>query len=172
MRLKVDLTNENGSLWISSSKLGGFLHLYFFATVVLVMDLCVNRSDAEETTRKEEIREAIETLEKAKKQSVAANMFLNSLMTALRKHSIRIRGHHGEDEQSSSSISRGENRSSPRVDYNSYATSEKQVDQAFSDIDFEVIWQSFMNSGVNNDPNSWNPLLNELELCMQGIEEQ
>ena len=43
IQLRQELTLEPESLWIANSRLCGMLQLFFYATVVLVMDLCVNR---------------------------------------------------------------------------------------------------------------------------------
>lgn len=154
MKLKIDLTTENGSLWISSSKLGGFLHLYFYATVVLVMDLYVNRAAGEERARKDEIQAAIETLEHAKQQSVAASMFLDSLMAALRKHSIRLQSHHqggrGRDEIAPEVTAAGD---VPRVASHAFDRTVLNLDdQPLIDIDFDALWQSgYFQAGANKN---------------------
>lgn len=174
MQLKLDLTEEHGSLWISSSKLGGFLHLFFYATVVLVMDLCVNRAAGDYDARKEEIREALQTLEQAKQQSVAASMFLDSLVAALRKHSIRLQMHHHDDDNNNDRT--GDNMANSgeiltNAVNNATVTTDLD-DQNWEGIDFDALWQSYVESGLDTDPHSWDPLITDLEACVQGIAEE
>ena len=72
IRLRSELVDEPGSLWIANARLCGILHLYFYATMVLVMDFCVNRTVGYEEERKAEIQAACKTLEDAKEQSGCA----------------------------------------------------------------------------------------------------
>jgi hypothetical protein len=90
IQLREELMQESASLWIANTRLCGILHIFFYATVVLVMDLCVNRGSMCETARKVEIQQACRTLEEAKQQSAAAGMFLDSLLAILRKHRIKL----------------------------------------------------------------------------------
>lgn len=173
MQLKLDLTEEHGSLWISSSKLGGFLHLFFYATVVLVMDLCVNKAAGEFDSRKEEIREALQTLEQAKQQSVAASMFLDSLLAALRKHSIRVQAQHQEDGSQSGVADAGANDIPAVLPPNPYQGQPITglEDPNWNELDFDALWQSYIESGLDADPHSWDPLISDLEACVNGIAE-
>lgn len=70
-------------------KLGGMIQHVFYATVVLVMDLCVNR-DEEYERRTEEVREALQVIEDAKKDTPRGVQFYDSLMTVLRKHHVKL----------------------------------------------------------------------------------
>ena len=74
IRLRRKLSEEPGALFVANARLCGILHLYFYATMVLVMDLCVNKTAGGEETRKAEIQEACKTLEEAKQQSGAAGI--------------------------------------------------------------------------------------------------
>jgi hypothetical protein len=78
MQIRKDLAIEDAHLWIASSRLVGILHLYFYATMVLVMDYCVNRDAGCELARKSEIHEACKALEEAKQECGAAGMFFDS----------------------------------------------------------------------------------------------
>lgn len=72
-------------------KLRGLMHHMFLATVVLVMDLCFNRTDGEEDHRKNGVAAALRMLEEAKDESVSVSKFLDSLCEALRKHHVRFK---------------------------------------------------------------------------------
>lgn len=62
----------------------------FCATIVLYMDLYVNRTLGSETERKYEIQRALQIIEDAGAQSTAAANFIGTLMKILHKHRIRI----------------------------------------------------------------------------------
>ena len=57
IQLQKCLAEEDETLWINSSRLCGILHLFFYATMVLVMDFCVHRDAGCELGRKAEIQD-------------------------------------------------------------------------------------------------------------------
>ncbi|KAL9080115.1 MAG: hypothetical protein Q9157_001075 [Trypethelium eluteriae] len=65
----------------------GLLGGVFMASIVLLMDLCVNRSPQREDQRGE-IVEAFRILEEAKQESETTSKFVDSLMFILRKHKV------------------------------------------------------------------------------------
>lgn len=66
IKARTDLSTQNNTLWLANTKLSGILHLYFYAVLVLLIDLCVHRSSGDEEARKAEIKEACQTLEEAR----------------------------------------------------------------------------------------------------------
>ncbi|KAK5099021.1 hypothetical protein LTR70_000857 [Exophiala xenobiotica] len=71
-------------------KLVGLLHHMFLATIVLVMDVCFNRTDGKDDLRSTDVATAIKMLEEAKEYSVSVQKFLDSLMEALKKHHVGL----------------------------------------------------------------------------------
>lgn len=129
---------------------------FFYATVVLLVDFCVNRDIVDEAERGEEIQRALKTLELAKQRSVTAGLYLDSLMAALRKHKIRLelRRHEGSESavfdpvgNPSSTLSGG------------FETGKESVP---ADFDLDELWQSYINSEMTID---WGPLLDDLQTC-------
>lgn len=98
IKARNDLATKADIIWLANSKLSGVLHLYFYAVVVLLIDLSVNRSAGDEKARKAEIHDACKTLESARHQSVPAGLFLDSLMAVMQKHRIRLQGMEGSQE--------------------------------------------------------------------------
>ncbi|WPG98498.1 Hypothetical protein R9X50_00128900 [Acrodontium crateriforme] len=110
LRLRT-MTLDTGPM-VSRVPLNIFLHHFFSAILMLIMDLCVNRTNDNNHTNNtttnnndndndndiqlqqqeqqqqkwDEIKSACTILEAAKDQSAAAGIFLDSLLTILRKH--------------------------------------------------------------------------------------
>jgi hypothetical protein len=69
-------------------KFCGLLAGLFMASIVLIMDLCVNKSSVQYAIQRTEAAEAFRILEEAKKESGTAAKFVDSLMHILRKHKV------------------------------------------------------------------------------------
>lgn len=65
------------------------LHI-FYATVVLVMDICVNTGGEDDSQRLEEVREALNIIEQTKDASEMGAQFSDSLVAVLRKHHVKL----------------------------------------------------------------------------------
>jgi hypothetical protein len=160
------LQEEEGSLWIANARLCAVLHLYFYATVVLVMDLCVNRGEECEKSRLQEIREACKGLEDAKRQSSAAGLFLDSLLTILRKHRIRTEG---KDCPNSigASLDAGDRSNTLVNDVRSCSQAVDTVlapgDAAMGEFDLDSLWQTYVGAELAWDPQSLDALITDIE---------
>lgn len=166
LQLRKDLVDEQRSLWITSTRLVGVLHLFFYAIVVLVMDLCINRAAGNEEARKAEIQEACKMLEQAKRQSDAAGMFFDSLMAILRKHRIRLHNyeHCGQVDSTSPRLAAVEaNALGPGSSYGIDQQASSNVEEPFSNMDFDELWQSFVGLDSTFDPTNWDALLKDIE---------
>lgn len=165
MQIRKDLAVEDSHLWIASSRLVGILHLYFYATMVLVMDFCVNRSTGCELARKSEIQDACKALEEAKRESGAAGMFLDSLTAILRKHSIRLQS----TEQVSDYLNSAGNPKAAGADALAPGvnTQPGPSEAAAGEVDFDQLWQSYVNLEASIDPQSWDALLSDIEHLYQ-----
>ncbi len=60
------------------------------ASIVLLMDLCHNKSSPQHDKQRVEIAEAFRILEEARHESETAAKFLDSLMQVLRKHKVSL----------------------------------------------------------------------------------
>lgn len=155
------LSNDLSFLYVSSSRLNDILHHFFYATVVLVMEYCINKGFGEEAATKTEIQDACKTLEAAKNQPGAAGMFLDSLMAILRKHQVKLQGQdHLVDV----------NESVPVVPVHSdtLASVPKGIgewnnDSFMSTSDFDQLWQSFIDLD-SVDTQTWDDLMNDIEM--------
>ena len=87
---------ESSGLCIATRfKFLGLLLGFFMASIVLLMDLCHNKSSPQQEERRGEIAGAFQTLEEARHESETAAKFLESLMHVLRKHKVSPPQHTG-----------------------------------------------------------------------------
>ena len=77
---------ESGLLLATRYTLLRLLGTVFMASIVILIDLCCNKSSSQQEKRRGEIAGAIRILEEAKHESATAAKFLDSLMHILRKH--------------------------------------------------------------------------------------
>lgn len=173
IQIREEIMLEGSTLWIANPRLCSVLHLLFYATVVLVMDLCVNRGEECETTRMEEIRRACKPLEDAKRQSAAVGMFLDSLMTILRKHRIRLEGKELSSTSTTTNIAAVDTNTladvnecpattiqgCPHHPYNAETTGLEET----NDLDLGDVWQSYVGMEFAWDPQSWDALISDIE---------
>ncbi|KAI7176773.1 hypothetical protein KC352_g24070 [Hortaea werneckii] len=128
------------------------------------MDLCVNKAAGNEEDRKLEVQEACKILENARERFGAANAFLESLMTVLRKHGVRFL----RDSTVSQPIPSTEN----WTDAASYCLQpptqqhgSQNLNDPFSDpLSFDNLWRSYFDMGSQIDPQSWNDIFNDLDM--------
>lgn len=80
---------ENSGLCTATRyKFLGLLVAVFMASIVVLMDLCHNKSSSQQEEQRGEIANAIRILEEARHESETAAKFLDSLMHILLKHKI------------------------------------------------------------------------------------
>lgn len=162
---------EYGSVLAANLKLTGIVYHIFMAIIVLVMDLCFNKSHGDDNVRKAEVMDAFKILEEAKSQSRMAKEFLDSLMDILRKYKVRL--HHPPE-------SLAENASHPCL-----GPSETQAYQDLGGAngetgmpyslwpprdnpqhylsDFDEIWTEYVELGPNMNMPEWDNLFSDLD---------
>jgi hypothetical protein len=173
IQLQKNLAEEDGTLWINSSRLCGILHLFFYATMVLVMDFCVHRNAGCELARKVEIQDSCRKLEEAKEECGAAGMFLDSLTAILRKHRIRLQNAEQVQDYLNSAgnpkaaeanaLAPGSNNALPE------SFTGAQVD-GLANLEFDDLWQSYIDLDASIDPESWAALVSDIENLYQGAD--
>jgi hypothetical protein len=89
-RLVIQTESRLGNSGIAATryKFLGFLVAVFVASIVVLMDLCYNKSPSQQEKHRAELAEAIRILEEARHESETAARFLHSLMHVLRKHKV------------------------------------------------------------------------------------
>jgi hypothetical protein len=85
--IQTELQLENSDFCkFTRLKFMGLLLGVFMASIVLLMDLCLNRSSPQQEKQRGDVADAFRILEEARDQSVTAAKLLDSLMHVLRKH--------------------------------------------------------------------------------------
>lgn len=158
IKARKDLASHENFIWLANTKLSGVLHLFFYAVVVLLIDLCVNRSAGDEEARKAEIKEACKTLEEARHQSVPAGMFLDSLMSVMQKHRIRLQGQDSAGEGLSAPMSMP----AQPLPLGSSVAHGELPEEYVPNLDFDEIWQSYTNLDFG-DAQDWDALMRDLD---------
>lgn len=157
IKARGDLTTGS---WLANTKLSGILHLFFYAVVVLVIDLCVNRTAGDVAARKAEIKEACKTLEDARHESVPAGMFMDSLMAIMQKHRIRLQSQDGPE-----TLMQGVD-CPPSMPFSLAGASlhDELPDEYVPNLDFDEIWQSYTNLDFC-DAQDWDALMCDLDFA-------
>lgn len=152
-------------------KLRGLMHHMFLATVVLVMDLCFNRTDGEEDHRKEGVAAALRMLDEAKDESASVQKFLDSLCEALRKHHVRFK----DELRHQAALSPGGTRSqmsflqpwltgqNPQLGPTIVPSSSLPNGAQTTMPGFEDAWQEMAYAGGLNGMPDWDQLFSELD---------
>lgn len=74
----------------------GLLVSVFMASIIVLMDLCHNKSSSQQEEQRGEVADAFRILEVARQESEMAARFLDALMHVLRKHKVSPPKHSGE----------------------------------------------------------------------------
>lgn len=170
------LNQEKRGAVLPIARLNFVLYHVFMAALTLALDLCFNKSatEAEDQSRRAELKEACLMLEESKTEMPAANRFLTPLMELLRKHKIQLQdaGLHNQY------LTPPESTGTPVVQTtyagSSYA-SQSMMTQAQNasegntaiasnpDLDFDGLWQEFINMVPDSSAPGWNDLLADFD---------
>ena len=155
------LEKEEIPFALARLKYCGALYCMFMAVLVLILDLCFNKSEnnaQEEETRKSEIMVACDILEKSREHSGLADKLLESLKTVVRKHEVSL----PNLENMASNTNGNPNLVAPGS--NQVVVEEAQnVPEAHGLSYFDEIWQSFDGGNPQIDVMDWNSLFLELD---------
>lgn len=173
IRLMRLFQRESDTAFTSNIKLfrmTGVVHHVFMATIVLVMDLCFNKSD-DDTERKAEVMEACKVLEETGSQSPLARGFLDSLMGVLRKHKVRLHNLPGDNVDNTSLINATALSGSQNILQIPAASQMQQLPSSFLPQDnsqnylsaFDEIWKDYVELGPNMDMPEWDSLFSDLD---------
>ncbi|KIX07653.1 uncharacterized protein Z518_02306 [Rhinocladiella mackenziei CBS 650.93] len=165
---------EYQSILVASVKLTGVVHHVFMATIVLVMDLCFNKTAGDDAERKAEVREACKILEDVKCQSRMAHEFLESLMDILRTHKVRLHNNPPPGDSTEEGIL-PDSTGMPQRGNGLSTTPAGQERQSYDDSwpppdnpqnylsDFDEIWKDYVEFGPNMDMPEWDNLFSDLD---------
>ena len=166
------LWTEQSYVTLAHSKLCGVIHHVFYAIVVLVMDLCMNPNAGAEDFRKAEIRETCKILEDVKERSVVAKLFWDSLVAILRKHKVKLQcdapqivdaaiAEPDDGQMNSNPVAHGY---IEQAQYGVHALETSAFNSnATGELNFDDLWQDFLDPRPNTDQQYWTALFNDLE---------
>ena len=171
IRQKRLVENQHGTVLAANVKLTGVVYHVFMATIVLVMDLCFNKSEGSDAARKAEVMEACKILEEAKAQSRMASEFLESLMDILRKHKVRL--HNPPCDKPEKGVCQDAVPPGAQVHTDANAVVEQEAQQfnpwPMQDnpqnhlSDFGEIWKDYVEFGPNMEMPEWDTLFSDLD---------
>ena len=138
----------------------GILPHFFYATIVLVMDACVNRHGGGPATSEQqaEIRQACDILEFARSSSPMAGVLLDSLMAVLHKYAVRL---DARDQASDGAL--------PPMhgfDFSSSMALNVTMQENDAGAGFDALWQTYFDPTVDAGSLEWDALFNELDAQM------
>ncbi|TVY83734.1 putative transcription factor lepB [Lachnellula suecica] len=152
---------------IVTAQMGIAVHFMHLALVVLVMDLCFNRGEADEALIKAEVRAGLQVFEDTKHISPLLGQFLSSLRHTLQKHKVYLndplaptgKGFVSVDEGNSDTFNSS---ADDTMDFVQHEISGNGLDIAL-DPSFDEFWQTAMQSEPNLDLEAWDNLFSALD---------
>ena len=163
-----DFPGDNSS-WIVMARMGIAMHFMNFAVVVLVMDLCFNRHEADEAEVKAEVRSALQLFEDNKHASPLLGRFLSSLRHVLQKHQVyltdrrNVTANHGSNAANVPGPNPFVYLDSDRPQYTDPTVDALGPDLGL-DSSFDDFWQDVMQGEPNFDVLAWDNLFSELDM--------
>lgn len=161
---------ETSQGFMAFLNLGGQLSHVFYASFVLVMDLCVNKNSNNDN-QVTEVHDAIKVMEEARTSSRVASSCYESLMEILRKHQVNLPSlavavgrSNGKGSQDIPFDLRDKHAGlAPDVQGSSTSTyADSDLDMINGGDASEDIWQDYLFNGPSLDPQSWEAVLNDL----------
>lgn len=162
------LSKESLPFVLARLRFSGVLHCVCMAIIVLLMDVCLNKSlrPEDDQERREEIFHAFKILEEAKGQSPFAGKILKSFYAVLWRNKVTLPDTNGktdrmENENQLSPSESSTDSTLPTVSSGDNNAEDNPLDPTLPS--FDDIWQTFDS---NVDPTSifdWNSLFAELD---------
>lgn len=163
-----DLREHNSSSSVTE-RMGMAVHFTHLALVVMVMDLCFNKGEAEEAEIKTEVKAALQMFKEASNISPLLGRFLSSLEDVLRKHNIKLM----EPSTTTSDNVAGFAGDITLDGFNNPSTDEQMQftqlgldmqDPGFAlNTSFDEFWQIAMQDEPNPDSLTWDNLFSALD---------
>jgi hypothetical protein len=167
---------ETGAINGTLFPFAGLLLGVFMASIVLFVDLCLNKSHGQENIHREEVCKALQVLESARNESETIARFVDSLTEILRKHKISPRenvlhsaqGHSsGMDQNMEMSTVRGVPSNLLTPESTSYIclNNREMGTASMGDEDLSMYFQDLTHNfgqGLASDQYDWDNILSDL----------
>ncbi|THZ50651.1 hypothetical protein D6C90_02405 [Aureobasidium pullulans] len=167
------LNQEKRGMVLPIARLNFVLYHVFMAALTLALDMCFNKStsEAEDLSRRTELKEACMMLQESRTEMPAADRFLGPLMELLRKHKIQLQDAGSQNPYPTPSESAG----TPNVQaggmslavHDQDTATQVQSQQSNTDwtsslapeLDFDGLWEEFINVVPDSNASGWDDLL-------------
>ncbi|KAB8269075.1 hypothetical protein BDV30DRAFT_230164 [Aspergillus minisclerotigenes] len=167
IELKALMDHDMASLASAHVRLATFLHNYFLATAVLVMDLCLNKEGGSSEDRRQEIVDACRVLQEAEATSPMASRFLKSLMDILQKYQIQVLPATTVPDVRPLSANTGASGvPDPNLSDRDLVNPSQILQSTYDPLEnanIDDLWQNFINLDQNCSPGSWDHLFSALD---------
>jgi hypothetical protein len=164
------LNHEKRGAVLPIARLNFVLYHIFMAALTLALDLCFNKSksEAEDQSRRVELKEACLMLHEARTEMPAADRFLTPLMELLRKHKIQLQDAGPQNQYLTPAGS------TPGVqianadilgqDITARFRSVSEQNLAIApDVDLDGLWEDFINMIPDSNAPGWDDLLTDFD---------
>ena len=153
----------------SPELMGIAVHFTHLALVVMAMDLCFNRDEANAAEIKEEVKAALQMFEDARNASPLPSRFLSSLSDVLRKYNVHLM-----DPLAFTTSDMADSPHDHLLDAFSNPSEHDQSEPSHFELDmqdpnlpldtsFEEFWQIAMQGETNPDSITWDNLFSTLD---------
>lgn len=166
------LNQEKRGAVLPVARLNFVVYHIFMGALTLALDLCFNKSksEAEDQSRRAELKEACSMLQEAKTEMPAADRFLRPLMELLQKHKIQLQDSGPQNQYLTPAGSTpGAQMAGPDM------TALSQVTAALSgtasgqglpvvpDAELDSLWEDFINMVPDTDAPGWDDMLADFD---------
>ncbi|KAI5196799.1 hypothetical protein E4T39_07622 [Aureobasidium subglaciale] len=170
------LHHEKRDAVLPITRLNFVLYHIFMAALTLALDLCFNKSasEAEDQSRRAELKEACSMLQETRTEMPAADRFITPLMDLLRKHKIQLQDARPQNQYLTPSDSIGTPHVQPAdmgfVPPGQNETAQSQGPPEWNtslepvpDHELDNLWEEFINMAPGSSASGWDDLLADFD---------
>ncbi|KAI2779366.1 hypothetical protein F4815DRAFT_446400 [Daldinia loculata] len=151
----------------TTARMGLAMHYMHLALVVMVMDLCFNRHEADETEIKAKVRAAFQKFDDDRHISPLPSRFLSSLRDVLQKHEVYLNHQPVSSSENAAGVASEINAGDFSLLHNIQMQPELGLDMQTTegglDSSFDEFWQFASQSEMNPDSITWDNLFAALD---------
>lgn len=150
----------------ATARMGMAIHYMHLAVVVMVMDLCFNRDEADEAEIKVDVRTALKRFQDARGVSPLPGRFLRSLCEILRKYKVYLvvpQTSTTDDAELACETRREMSSFDDQVQSNHYGADADVHGSDVVDPSFDEFWQFVVQSEPNLDSTPWDTMFSALD---------
>lgn len=151
----------------TTARMGLAMHYMHLALVVMVMDLCFNRHEADGTEIKAKVRAAFQKFDDDRHISPLPSRFLSSLRDVLQKHEVYLNHQPVSSSENAAGVASEINAGGfsllPDIQMQPELSLDMQTAEGGLDSSFDEFWQFASQSEMNPDSITWDNLFAALD---------